>query len=99
MPEDDNQQREVDTHRIGKDYLLQLTSSLWLEDVLFYIFDCTSGYACFGMVVNISCLVYGKNTTCHLQGVMDLLNDLLKEASYPLVSILLSSLFYFLAIS
>ena len=39
MPEDDNQQREVDTHRIGKDYLLQLTSSLWLEDVLFYIFD------------------------------------------------------------
>ena len=62
MPEDDNQQRKVDTHRIGKDYLLQLTSSLWLEDVLFYIFDCTSGYACFGMVVNLSCLVYGKNT-------------------------------------
>lgn len=86
MPEDDNQQREVDTLRTGKDYLLQLTSSLWLEDVLFYICDCTSGYACFGMVVNLSYIVYEKNTTCHLQGVMDLLNDLLKETSYPLVS-------------
>ena len=36
MPEDDNQQREADTHRTGKDYLPQLTSSLWLKDVLLY---------------------------------------------------------------
>lgn len=37
--------------------------------------ECTSGYACFGIVVNLCCIVYRKNTACCLQGAIDLNND------------------------